>query len=58
MMLLLSSLTLFLGSRRNDDDPQFGDRTASAEFPRTEFPSGQLTSSAWEGWWHDDAQAP
>lgn len=53
MMLLLSSLTLFLGSRRNDDDPQFGDRTAS-----TEFPSGQLTSSAWEGWWHDDAQAP
>ncbi len=34
----------------HDDDPQ-----ANASKGVTEFPSGQLTSSAWEGWWHDDA---
>jgi hypothetical protein len=49
MMLFWSSLTLFLDSRRNDD-PQFGDGNANVSFP-----SGRLTSTAWEGWWHDEA---
>ncbi|CAH0153850.1 hypothetical protein SRABI83_00782 [Arthrobacter sp. Bi83] len=48
-MLLWSSLTLFLDSRRNDDDSSSGGGKASSDFPR-----GQLTSTAWEGWWHDD----
>jgi hypothetical protein len=48
-MLLWSSLTLFLDSRRNDDDSARGGGNAGSDFPR-----GQLTSTAWEGWWHDD----
>jgi hypothetical protein len=47
-MVLWKSLTLFLDSRGSDDDPRFSGGEA-----RTGFPSGQLTSSAWEGWWHE-----
>ncbi|GAB3567219.1 hypothetical protein GCM10027405_27280 [Arthrobacter alkaliphilus] len=46
-MLPWSRLNVFLDAHR-DDDPQFEVGTAN-----TKFPSGQLTSSAWEGWWHD-----
>lgn len=49
-MLPWSSLNLFLDSGRDDDDHQSGDGNAN-----TKFPSGQLTSSAWEGWMHEDA---
>lgn len=48
-MLLWSNLTLLLDSRPNDDDSEFDGGTAVADFP-----SGRLTSAAWEGWWHDD----
>jgi hypothetical protein len=48
-MLFASSLTLFLGYRGKDNDPRFG-----GEEDVTAFPSGQLTSTAWEGWWHDE----
>jgi hypothetical protein len=48
-MLFWSSLTLLLDSPRNDR-PQFGDGKANPNFP-----SGRLTSAAWEGWWHDEA---
>ncbi|MDQ0028793.1 hypothetical protein [Arthrobacter bambusae] len=48
-MSLLNSFTLFLCSGRIGPDPQFdGDNTAAS------FPTGQLTSNAWEGWWHDE----
>jgi hypothetical protein len=50
MMLFLGSLTLFLDSRRNDGEPQ-NDRGEAV----TDFPNGRLTSTAWEGWWHDEA---
>jgi len=44
-MLLLSSLNLlFDGGRREDGRGK----------PDTEFPTGQLSSAAWEGWWHED----
>ena len=49
-MMLWSNLGFLLDFRSNDDEPQ-----AHAGRSATEFPSGQLTSSAWEGWWHDDA---
>lgn len=49
-MLLWSNLTLLLDSRPNDDDDSDFDGKAV-----TDFPSGQLTSAAWEGWWHDEA---
>ncbi|MDR6416095.1 hypothetical protein [Pseudarthrobacter sulfonivorans] len=45
-MLLLNSLNfLFDGGRREDG-------RGNSE---TEFPTGQLSSAAWEGWWHEDA---
>ncbi len=47
-MLFASSLTLFLDYRGKDDDAHTGGPENA-----TAFPSGQLTSSAWEGWWHD-----
>ena len=49
-MLLLSSLNLLVDARRSDDN-----RAYSSGSGKTEFPNGQLTSTAWEGWWHDDA---
>lgn len=50
MMLLLSSLNLLLDARRSDDS-----RPRSSGSGTTGFPNGELTSTAWEGWWHDDA---
>jgi hypothetical protein len=50
MMLLLSSLNLLLDARRSDDS-----RPRSSGSGATGFPNGELTSTAWEGWWHDDA---
>jgi hypothetical protein len=47
-MLFASSLTLFLDYRGKDEDAHSG-----AGENATGFPSGQLTSSPWEGWWHD-----
>ncbi|MCU1516267.1 MAG: hypothetical protein JWQ75_988 [Pseudarthrobacter sp.] len=49
-MLLLSSLNLLLDTRRSEDN-----RPHSSGSGKTEFPNGQLSSTAWEGWWHDDA---
>lgn len=46
-MMIWNSLTLFLDSRWTDRH-EFGG-TGSG------FPSGQLTSTAWAGWWHDEA---
>jgi hypothetical protein len=52
MMLLLTSLNFLLDARRSDDSHPYGGGSG-----KTEFPNGQLTSTAWEGWWHDDAAA-
>jgi hypothetical protein len=49
-MLLLNTLNLLLDARRNDDNHSYIGGTGKAGFP-----SGELTSSAWEGWWHEDA---
>jgi hypothetical protein len=49
-MLLLSSLNLLLDARRSEDS-----HAHSAGSGKAEFPNGKLTSTAWEGWWHDDA---
>jgi hypothetical protein len=48
-MLFWNSPTLLLDSRRNDRH-QFADGKANPNFP-----SGPLTSAAWEGWCHDEA---
>ncbi len=45
-MLLLNSLNFLLDAGRYDHVR--GNR-------EDEFPTGQLTSTAWEGWWHEDA---
>jgi hypothetical protein len=45
-MLLLSSLNLLLDAGRRERSDGSGE---------IEFPTGQLTSAAWEGWWHEDA---
>jgi hypothetical protein len=50
MMALLSTLTLSLHSGWKDKEPHFGGAGSM-----NEFPSGQLTSTPWEGWWHDEA---
>jgi hypothetical protein len=49
-MLLLSSLNLLLDARRSDDN-----RAYSSGNGKTEFPNGQMTTTACEGCWHDDA---
>lgn len=45
-MLLLSSLNLLFDAGRSEHAGGSGEK---------EFPTGQLTSTAWEGWWHEDA---
>jgi hypothetical protein len=50
MMTLLSTLTLSLHSGWRDKDPQPGGAGSLGAFP-----SGQLSSAPWEGWWHDEA---
>lgn len=49
-MMLLSSLNLLFDAGRGEDSCA---RNAGNGQPG--FPTGQLTSTAWEGWWHDDA---
>lgn len=48
-MFLLTSLNLLLDGQRNDDS-----RSHSGD-GKSDFPQGQLSSAAWEGWWQDDA---
>ncbi|NUP58066.1 MAG: hypothetical protein HOQ04_11950 [Pseudarthrobacter sp.] len=48
-MFLLNTLNLLLEGRRAED------RSAQEGTAREGFPAGQLTSSAWEGWWHEEA---
>lgn len=48
-MFLLNSLNLLLDGRRSDDS-----RSHAGGSGRTDFPEGQLTSAAWEGWWHEE----
>lgn len=49
-MFLLNGLPLFLDAGRKDSGGSWGENSTE-----TEFPSGRLTSTAWEGWWHEDA---
>lgn len=49
-MLFLNSLNLFFDARRSEDN-----HAHSSGSGKPGFPSGRLTSTAWEGWWHDDA---
>lgn len=50
--MLRSSLSLFFSSRQNDGTSQLSGAGSNSDFPQ-----GQLTSSAWEGWWHNPVQA-
>ena len=60
-MFLLHSLNLLHGSnllldgRRNDDGRRYDDGSSGEGALPGVFPAGQLTSAAWEGWWHEDA---
>ena len=49
-MLLLSCLNLLLDAGLGE-----GSRPHNGGLGTTEFPTGRLTSTAWEGWWHEDA---
>lgn len=49
-MFLLDSLNLLLDGQRNDDS-----RSHKGGDGQPDFPQGQLSSAAWEGWWQDDA---
>ena len=49
-MLLLSSLSRLSTPARSEDS-----HANNGVNGKTEFPTGHLTSTAWEGWWHDDA---
>ncbi len=49
-MLLLSSLNLLPNAARSEDS-----HAHNGVNEKSEFPTGHLTSTAWEGWWHDDA---
>ena len=48
--MLWNTLNLFFTSR-TDGNSQFGEAVSN-----TDFPQGQLTSAAWEGWWDSAAQ--
>jgi hypothetical protein len=50
--MLWNTLNLFFSSSHNDGNSAFGEAGSN-----TDFPQGQLTSSAWEGWWDNPAQA-
>jgi hypothetical protein len=45
-MLLLNSLNLLFDASRHEH---------GRGKKEDEFPTGQLSSAAWEGWWHEDA---
>jgi hypothetical protein len=53
-MFLLNSLNLLVDGRRSDDGRRYEGRPEEGATARA-FPAGQLTSAAWEGWWHEDA---
>jgi hypothetical protein len=48
-MFLINSFNLLLDGRRSDDS-----RSHTGGSARSDFPEGQLTSAAWEGWWHEE----
>ncbi|MEE2523011.1 hypothetical protein V1639_11755 [Pseudarthrobacter sp. J75] len=48
-MFLLNTLNLLLDSSSNEESRSFG-----AGATESCFAAGQLTSAAWEGWWHED----
>lgn len=48
-MFLLNTLNLLLDSDSPEESRFLGQGSAQP------FPEGQLTSAAWEGWWHEDA---
>ena len=48
-MFLLNITNLLLDGRRAEDGRAQEDAALDA------FPAGQLTSAAWEGWWHEEA---
>ena len=50
--MLWNTLSQSFSSQQNDGNSQFGGADFTADFPQ-----GQLTSAAWEGWWHSSAQA-
>lgn len=50
--MLWNTLSQSFSSPQNDGNTQFG----GADFT-SDFPQGQLTSAAWEGWWHNSVQA-
>ncbi|WP_457973661.1 hypothetical protein [Arthrobacter sp. D1-17] len=50
--MLWNTLNLFFNSQLNDGNSHSGDAQSNPEFPK-----GQLTSTAWEGWWDNPAQA-
>ncbi|MCA4133118.1 hypothetical protein [Arthrobacter sp. M4] len=45
----MSGITLFLDGGRKGFSGSWGEGNNT-----TDFPSGQLTSTAWAGWWHDE----
>jgi hypothetical protein len=49
-MLLLSSLNFLFDAGLGDSS-----RPHNSGIGKTDFPTGRLTSTAWEGWWHEDA---
>ena len=55
-MLLWISQNFFLDSGRAGGEQPGGHPKRPGE-AFGEFPSGRLTSTAWAGWWHDDAAA-
>jgi hypothetical protein len=48
-MFLFTSLSFLLDAQRTD-----GSRSDGGS-GQTAFPEGQLSSAAWEGWWHEEA---
>ncbi|GGH91818.1 hypothetical protein ACFFGR_05175 [Arthrobacter liuii] len=53
-MFLLNSLNLLLDGRDHEARHYGAGAPGEGAAPGT-FPAGQLTSAAWEGWWHEDA---
>lgn len=49
LMFFLTTLNFSLEVSRGDAKPFEHDGNGSSQFP-----DGQLSSTAWEGWWHED----
>ncbi|MDQ0664408.1 hypothetical protein QFZ35_002906 [Arthrobacter ulcerisalmonis] len=54
-MFLLTSMNLLLDGRGSDDARRYDGGPSGEAGAPVAFPAGQLTSAAWEGWWHEDA---